>query len=127
MIKIVNFAILCACCVPLCVNNVPDVCTYLIVAQTQKTMSQVSNAVRVTRLFLRQKFVSVIRFEFSAEMIKSSENPDFEKKNTSLLIKGISQKNINLANHPSHFATLLSKTPIFSKSAQNLLTISDWY
>ena len=67
----------------MCAYNVPDVCTYLMVAQSQKAMSKLSNA--GSRLILRQKLVSVVRFTFSDEMIKSSKNLDFGKKNTPLL------------------------------------------
>ena len=83
MLKIVIFDISCACCVPLCAYNVPDVCTYLMVAQSQKAMSQLSNA--VSWLFLRQKLVSVTAFQFFAKIRKSSKNVDSRQKNTPLL------------------------------------------
>ena len=37
MIKIVNFDVSCACCVPMCAYNVPDVCTYFMVRAISKS------------------------------------------------------------------------------------------
>jgi len=83
MIKSINFDILCARCVFMCVYKVLDVCTYLMVAQTQKAMSQVSNAVRVSRLFLRQKLVSVVAS--TSWLLFGKSDQLSEKKNPPLL------------------------------------------
>ena len=81
----VNFDISCACCVPMCAYNVPDVCTYLVVAQSEKAMSQLSNA--VSRLFLRQKLVSVIGSTFcplfqKVGNFRKKRNASFKRKMT---------------------------------------------
>ena len=81
MLKIINFDIFCACCVPMCAYNVPGVCTYLMVAQSQKAMSKLANA--VSRLFLRQKLVSVVGSTFCALFGKMAQLS--EKKETPLL------------------------------------------
>ena len=52
-------------------------------ARTQKATSQLSG--NVSRLFVRQKLVSVTPFHFLAKMRKFSKNIDFAKKNTPLL------------------------------------------
>ena len=72
MLKIVILDIFCA-------YNVPDVYAYLMVAQPQKAMSQLSNA--VSRLFLQQKIVSVIAFQFFAKMRKSLKLRFRKKRN----------------------------------------------